>query len=154
MIWVPFVLLHTIYFYLNESVLKLLSIFILSINSYMECMAAMSVFYSILSVAILRAPYQVLPTRPNSLFTYFLCVSLGLCIFLSPWRFHCKASFSMALSGFLKICPIYFYLRFLITIWIGSWSVFFPWIFVGYPIRPLVKAILDTIIVRSTIAYK
>ena len=41
----------------------------------------------------------------------FLCLpilSLGLPIFPSPWGFHCKASFSMVPSGFLKVCPIHF----------------------------------------------
>ena len=33
--------------------------------------------------------------------------------------------FSMAPSSLLKICPIHFHLRFLISIWIGSWSVSF-----------------------------
>ena len=47
-------------------------------NSYLEHRATTSVFNSILSVAILRASYQVLPTWPNSLFTDFLHVSLGL----------------------------------------------------------------------------
>ena len=39
---------------------------------------------------------------------------------LSPCGFHCKPSFTMAPSGFLIVCPIHF--RFLISIWIGSWS--------------------------------
>ena len=41
---------------------------IFSFNSYLEHRAATSVFHSVLSVANLRAPCQVLPTRPNSLF--------------------------------------------------------------------------------------
>ena len=68
----------------------------------------------------LRASYQVLPTRPNSLFTDLLHVSLGL-----PCWFHCKAFFYIAPSGFLKVWPIHFHLGFLISIWKGSWFVSF-----------------------------
>ena len=69
---------------------------IFSFNSYLEYRAATIVFHSVLSVTILRASYQVLSSL-NS-----------LQVFLSPWGFYCKASFSMAPSGFLKVCPILF----------------------------------------------
>jgi hypothetical protein len=72
-----------------------------------------------------RLHTKVLPIRPNSLFTNLLQVSLGLPILLSLWGVHCKAYFYMAPSGFLKVCPIHFNLRFLISIWIGSWFVSF-----------------------------
>ena len=76
----------------------------------------MRVFHSVLSVTILRASYQVLPTRPNSLFTELLHVSLGLPISLGV---YCRAYFSIAPSSFLKVCPIHS------LIWIRSWSFSF-----------------------------
>ena len=77
-----------------------------------------SVFHSVLSVAIVRAPYQVLPTPPNSLFTYLLDVYLGLLIFLFHCGFHCKASFWDQTQRYLRNlkCSIKYpanYLRFL-----------------------------------------
>ena len=52
-----------------------------SFISYLQHRAATSVFHSVLSVAIFRASYQVLSTRPNSLFIDLLHVFLGLLIF-------------------------------------------------------------------------
>ena len=79
----------------------------------------MRVFNCVLSVAVLRTSYQVLPTHTNSLFTDLLHLSLGLPIFLCPWGFHCRVFFCMA------PCSINFHLHFLISMWIGSWSVSF-----------------------------